>query len=385
MRFRCVAALAAALLLSERAQADSPLVPLGEAIARANTIVIGKVQSHEQTVVHVSVESTLLGPPLQTISFTASSIDPTLPPPLEAGTRLLGFFADAKSVAGEFTVIELTEENTPAARELTKKAIALREQLRLAHVRDDLRSSASIPRKLLRLLLEELTLRVTGDDAHIVREIACDRNGAFARSAQQWATLRAGTLRDAKALPCLEETARNENDPERQLASVIAVGNLRDRASSPLLLSLLPAPVSLAPGDEAKPTNGDAPEPIAKPVADPNEVLTGFTDPDEEIVPSLENAPGTEPIDPPIQTPSRSVVVAAVHALGKIGDVAAIDTLFAIARGADDLELHSTIVNTLGLIGTTRVYGPLSSLASAHPNPLIRDQAKETLARLRGK
>jgi hypothetical protein len=130
------------------------------------------------------------------------------------------------------------------------------------------------------------------------------------------------------------------------------------------------------------------PEDGSSPVADPKERSDAApNDGEPRPVPSSDRDGETEidngaSDDVMRRGAEAGLADAAVLALGKIGDERAIQHLFRLAREGDELGLHSSVVNALGLIGGPRVHGPLTSISQTHPNELVRELARQTLARL---
>jgi hypothetical protein len=164
--------------------------------------------------------------------------------------------------------------------------------------------------------------------------------------------------------------------------------------SVPVLLTLiapLPGQTGGSQGSDELPPIRPAsdPEDEASPAADPAERGDGVAIDDERPgTPSTLPDGETEPDDlPSDDVPSRrsdgGLSDAAVLALGKIGDPAAVGDLSRVAGEGDDLGLHSTVVVALGLIGGEPVFEPLTTISKSHPNELVRELAGQTLARLR--
>jgi hypothetical protein len=291
-------------------------------------------------------------------------------------------------------------------RGVVRRAIERGQELRLQDVQEQevqeaLRSQTALPRMLRGALLEELTLRVTVEEAALVAEIACNLQRAYAPEPQEWAILRAGRLQIEAARPCLEALVQEGTNRSLTLASAEALGDLGNPASVPLLLLLLPdvpaEPTArpIDPDHDEESIVGHDPEDEADPRPDPREaaITDGVVDDDGEPADGdPASAPTTadgetEPDDARSDDKVRRRADAglsnsAVLALGKIGDAAAVADLVRVAREGDDLALHSSVVRALGLIGGLTVREPLTSIVQTHPNPLVRQLAQQTLARL---
>jgi HEAT repeat protein len=143
---------------------------------------------------------------------------------------------------------------------------------------------------------------------------------------------RAGAARVAAARSCLEAALTNA-DPARRLAATEALGDLRDARSGAVLGSVL---------DGLMRESADG---------------------------------GGRPAD-------AGLAAALVLALGKLRDPAAVARLKAIAAGEEDLALHATVVRALSLIGGTQAVEALTTIGNSHPNALVRELARQALARL---
>lgn len=399
--------------------ADRALMPLLELIDVSDSVLIGQVRSIApgqqpgEQIADLNVEQVYLGSALSQLSLRGSTIDPDLPK-FTAGQRILGFLTQSSvagviytPVAGEHGVITLTDGTVAISGEILTIALRLGRQIRLGAVQEVLKSQVSPPRVLLGALLEELTLYVTREEASLVAEIACNSQGTYARDSQLWAILSVGRLKVDAAHPCLETLTRERRDPNLTIFSVEALGNLGDSASVPVLRSILPdLPLDPTARYTAQDKKGDTrvtrlrgpsydPENETAPIPDLGETTAPGSGGDEDgepadgrFVPPSSVVDGeTEPDASPRDDKERrradaGLSDAAIMALGKIGDPAAVPDLFRLASSGDDLALHSSVVRALGLIGGMTVRGPLSVLKQKHPNALVRELAKQTLERL---
>lgn len=396
-RTKWLAGAALALLMSAPLlHADQGLMPLGQLMGQAEAIVIGRVTETVPAgggkyLTTVAVEETLKGTPPEKVQIAGI-------PPLSAGVRILAFLEPRtlQPVAGEQGVQVLGGDGAARiASEIVKTALAKGTALQLRDVAAYLGSRERLP-KLVGALVKELSPRVTASaDGPQLAQFACD--GSVMPSVQLWAIGHAGRLRIAAARPCLESLVGDPTNRGTRIAAAGALGDLKMRESVPVLLTLIaPLPghqTGSTTGDEeapAVPTASD-PEDVSSPVADPAERASGAAIDDERpgtpsTLPDGETGPDGAPSDDVLsRSADGGLSDAAVLALGKIGDPAAVRDLFRVAGEGNDLSLHSTVVVALGLIGGTPVIEPLTSISKSHPNDLVRELAGQTLARLRAK
>jgi hypothetical protein len=406
-----VSALALALLSATTVRADRAAVPLGELVARSNHVVIGVVRETLRgtepgaVIMHVTVEETLSGPALATFSLRHSPRDPDAPAVLEPGTRVLAFlerlpFAGAAVLApvgGEQGVVSLQEDHASSARMLALRAVDRKGALTLGDVQDLLRNRP-LPRPLVGSLLQDLSPRVSRTDAAAVTELVCDPESRVLPAVQDWAMRRVSALGARGARPCLEAFARDRANRNRALAAIEALGDLKDAESAAPLRAELEA----LQGERLTPAVGDsAPPPTTGPSNDPEDEADPQADPEEGAsrrgvlgpraiprpLPNDSPAERDGEVEPDDASDEASVgtdalAVAAALALGKLGDAAAVPELARVAWLGHDFALHSTAVHALGLIGGASVREPLEAIARNHPDPLVRAQARDTLAAL---
>lgn len=74
----------------------------------------------------------------------------------------------------------------------------------------------------------------------------------------------------------------------------------------------------------------------------------------------------------------RDLSLAAVLAVGKVGSGDAVPVLTRLAGQGNDLALHSTVVHALGLIGGAEARESLASIGRTHPSEHVRAQASST-------
>jgi hypothetical protein len=372
-------------------------------MGRAEEIVIGSITSTRQTdggkyLMTVAVEQTLKGAPLQTVRIYASSVDPTYIRPLSAGVRILTFLEPVtlQPVAGEHGVqVLIGDGSVRVATEIVRTALARGSAVQLRDVAPYFSARETPPPVLLGSLLKEMSLHVTASvDGPQLAQFACD--GSVLPAVQLWAIGQSGRLRIAAARSCLESMVKDPKNLSTRIAAANALGNLKMAESVPALLTLLePLPAQQVPdpnGDEDSQPVREASNPEDETSPIPGREPGSGTGIDDE-------RPGTPSTLPdgavePDGLPSDDVMTrrsdgglsdAAVLALGKIGDPAAVRDLFRIASEGDDLSLHSTVVVALGLIGGPSVIDPLTSISRSHPNELVRELAGQTLARLQTK
>ena len=398
-RTKWLAGAALALLMTAPLHADEGLIPLGQLIGHAEAILIGRVTETrpvggDQYLMTVAVEETLKGTPPESVQISASSVDSPYIEPLPAGVRILTFLEPRtlQPVAGEQGIQMLAGDGAVrVASEIVRTAIAKGTGLQLRDIAPYLDSRERLL-MLIGALLEELSAHVTpAADGTQLAQFACD--GSVMPAVQLWAIEQSGRLQIAAARPCLESLVRDPRDRDLRIAAAVALGDLKMAESVPVLLTLIaPLPAhqtGSATGNEELPPVGPAsdPEDVSSPAADPEEHGSGVAVDDER--------PGTPSTLPdgetePDEVPSDDVLSrradgghsdAAVLALGKIGDPAAVPDLSRVAGEGDDLSLHSTVVVALGLIGGEPVLEPLTSISKSHPNELVRELAGQTLAR----
>lgn len=399
-RTKWLASAALALLITAPLHADQGLMPLGQLIGRAEAILIGSVTETRpagggQYLMTVAVEQTLKGTPLERVQIFASSVDPTHIRPLSAGVRILTFLEPRtlQPVAGEHGVQVLAGDGSVrVASEIVRTAIAQGTALQLRDVAPYFGSRETPPPTLIGSLLEEMSAHVTPSvDGTQLAQFACD--GSVLPAVQLWAIGQSGRLQIAAARPCLESLVKDPKNRATRIAATNALGDLKMAESVPVLLTLIePLPahqVSESKGDEAPPVHpASDPEDESSPAADPEERNSGVAIDDERPgTPSSLRDGDVEPDDVPSddilsRRADAGLSDAAVLALGKIGDPAAVRDLSRVAGEGDDLSLHSTVVVALGLIGGEPVIEPLTSISKSHPNELVRELAGQTLARL---
>jgi len=393
-RTKWLAGAALALLITAPLHADHALMPLGQLIGRAEAILIGRVTETRpggggKYLMTVAVEQTLKGTPPESVQIVASPVDAPLP----VGVRILTFLEPRtlQPVGGEQGIQVLASAGAVrVAGEIVSMAIAKGDELQLRDVAPYF-GSRETPRALIGSLLKEMSahVRPSADGAQLA-QFACDGN--VLPAVQLWAIGQSGRLQIAAARPCLESLVRDPKNLTTRIAAAVAIGDLKMAESVPVLLPLI-APLPGHPvsgtrgGDDPPPVPASSdPEDESSPVADPDERGSGIAIDDERP-----GTPSSLPDGEVDDVPSDDVVSrrsdgglsgAAVLALGKIGDPAAVPDLARVAGEGDDLSLHSTVVVALGLIGGEPVQEPLTSISKSHPNELVRELAGQTLARL---
>ncbi len=405
-RTKWLAGAALALLITAPLHADQGLIPLGQLMGRAEAIVIGRVTQTRPTeggggkyLMTVAVEQTLKGTPPESVQIFASSVDPTHIRPLSAGVRILTFLerGTLQPVGGEHGVQVLVGDGSVrVASEIVRTALAKGTALQLRDVAPYFGSRETPPPTLIGSLLEEMSARVTPSvDGTQLAQFACD--GSVLPAVQLWAIGESGRLKIAAARPCLESLVGDPTNRATRIAATNALGDLKMAESVPVLLTLI-APL---PGHQVSQSNGNDEPPPVRPASDPEDESSPAADPEERGSGTAidDERPGTPSSLPdgdaePDDVPSDDILSrradaglsdAAVLALGKIGDPAAVRDLARVAGEGDDLALHSTVVAALGLIGGAPVIEPLTSISTSHPNELVRELASQTLVRLRTK
>ncbi|MBI5503269.1 MAG: HEAT repeat domain-containing protein [Deltaproteobacteria bacterium] len=415
-RRKCATVIAALLIAgglsaSRPARADYAVPALGSWIAQSDTVAFAAVAAITEGVptggftLQLAIDEVLVGTQRTNWSVPGSDAFSDDVPRLPVGTIVLAFVPPTPQAGGysEGRVIPLPESSKAEARTVIQTVVTKGAALRLADVSDRLRSSTAelgAPLVLLGMLLEELTLRVTTDEATGIAGIACTTDASFRKDAQLWAVARAGELRVAGARSCLEMMVGASDVRDFAIAAADALGDLGARESVTALLGLLPA-TQRDPKVKARHAKSDVlvgagssnePEDESNPVPDTGEspgestdsydgsAAGGATSPED---PELAGDPakGARP-DASRRTGDGGLAVTAVLSLGKIGDPLAVPFLARIAKEGDNLALHSSVVSALGMIGDKRAIAALESIAKRHPNPLVRTQAAETLSRL---
>ncbi|HVE72720.1 MAG TPA: HEAT repeat domain-containing protein [Thermoanaerobaculia bacterium] len=394
-RTKWLAGAALALFMTAPLRADEGLIALGQLMGGAEAILIGRVTETVPVeggkyLMTVAVEQTLKGTPPESVQIVAS--------PVSAGVRILAFLEPRtlQPVAGEHGIQVLVNDGAArVASGIVTTALAKGTALQLRDVAAYLGSRERLP-KLVGSLLKELSARVTASaDGPQLAQFACD--GSVMPAVQLWAIGQSGRLQIAAARPCLESLVGDPTNRGTRIAAASALGDLKMRESVPVLLTLIaPLPAhqtSSTTGDEEAPPVRTAsdPEDVSSPVADPEERASGVAIDDERpgtpsTLPDGETEPDAAPSDDVLsRRADGGLSDAAMLALGKIGDPAAVRDLFRVAGEGNDLSLHSTVVVALGMIGGTPVIEPLTSISKSHPNDLVRELAGQTLARLQTK
>jgi hypothetical protein len=325
-------------------RADSALIGVGTLLDHATHILVGVVQrvdagptpgSQRAT---LAVEQNFRGSVPPTFTLPGSTIDPYIHN-FVVGVRFLAFLKAQASggftpIGGFQGLIALPEGTLDAALAMAGEWLVKgKENVRLADMRDDMRQQDHpAPPVLMGAMMEEMSVQLKAVDIPLVVVMACNRTREFPVRVQTWAIQQVGPLKIAAARSCVEQFLTSGTDGAVHLAATEALGALGDRNSVRVLLPLL-----TSPGNNEEP---------------------GI---------------------------SRDVTLSAVLALGKLGDPSVAPELMRLARQGDDFALHSTIVHALGLIGGPRVTGALTAISRTHANPLIREQAQQTLERIRKK
>ena len=325
--------------------ADVGGIGLGTLLARSEMVAIGRVTAVTlaggvpgSSRASIAIEENLKGttPGTVQIDFDANATEAAR---FATGSRVVLFLrrvASPPAIALADRVhgaMEVPAEKLEPARAILLKAIQAGTALRVSAVRTNLlRSSGEPPRTLAGSLLRWLGSSLTSSDAPLVTEMACNAQNQYLPAAQSWAIRQAGARRLGAARPCLE-AAVSAADLSKRLAASEALGNLRDPRSVAVLGSVLDGVMRESADGTGRPADG-------------------------------------------------GLAVSLVLALGKIRDPAAVPRLSSLAAGDEDLALHSTLVRALGLIGGPQAVEALTTIGTSHPNALVRELARQTLARL---
>ncbi len=247
--------------------------------------------------------------------------------------------------------------------------------------------------------------------------MAC-RPDDFRRQAASLGIRLAGLLAIAEARVCLERLATT---PQGTYAvhAVEALGNFADPRSLQALLALIPTMPPRpfeegtdkidedGPGPDFDPEDEGVPKPDpwedgdeVPPTPPPEDAIDNGRDEADDDVGEDDDAndgptpPGDvvenddAPYDPTddlfARTADGGLTEAAVLALGKLGESAAVTRLSALTREGDNLGLHSSVVVSLGLIASPPAKRELRAISEGHPNALVRTLARQTLQRLNG-
>ncbi len=406
------------LVVLTSARADRALVPLGKLISHSDLIIIGAVSEvvqdpkYGEQIATVGVEVVLRGPHLPEVSLRGSLIDPGLPR-FDEGTLILAFLRRTESpdtfdsVEGDHGIMHIADAAAHVTRDIVKQAIDQGEKIQLEDVQYAFRTETpALPRVLVGSLLEELTLRVTRDEAPLVSEMACDAEESYYTVPQLWAISRVGALKLAEARACLEEFVKENMNRDRRLAAIEALGDLGDAESISVLMPLLPeTQPPLAPIGDDEGRDGDKEIGATPEDRDGDTESDSREEPEEEKLQTRnEDVAPLEPAkarrlqeDPPpnddsvveeekpdhdgrLQRLDAGLAEVALLALGKIHAREAVPVLQRIALESGDFALRSTAVHALGLIGTPEAYEALTAI-SKQADELIRNQADRTLKR----
>jgi HEAT repeat protein len=343
-RVGLLALLGAILCLPPEALAfDTRVLRLGSLLDRADVILIGVVTRVDpgpngSQLATIAVQEPLRGSAPGTFTLPGSTTDPSRPAFANGAEFLLFLRATTEGLApvdGLNGVMAVSSGRLAATRALVLEWINRGQAVRLADMRDDaVVQDAPAPPVLIASMLDEMTERLAPADFTLVVQMACNGAGEFLPAAQQWAILRVGPFKLSDARPCLEQILASDESLGSRLAASETLGVLGDKRS----LRVLQEIVAAAEGQD-------------------------------------EDAGG--------RRNDGGLSLSAVLALGKIRDPRIVPDLTRLARKGGDFALHSTVVDALGLIGGRRVIGPLTSISRTHPNPLIRQQAKETLEQIK--
>lgn len=397
--------LCLSFLVSAAVGADQAVLPLGSLLGSPDAIVLGTVvdtrngQLPGDFLLSVEVEETLKGNNLSQFVLQGNDRNSDSFPRLPKGTGILAFLQLNASkgfdpVGGEQGVVVVDDPSADVSREIVLRGLKLGDDVALPDFDDLFKAGTPVPPSLLDSLTQELSRKLTLKDQAFVGELACDPQGAFLPAVQLWAMGQVGPLAANDARPCLEDFLFDEKNGGRAIAAAEALGDLRDPGTVPALVKLLQS----LPADQR--LFGAAKRGDSNPVAgkeDPEEENDPRPDPGEDSDPGeLELLPANPPQSDgdgdrePDGAASNDrprfgggLTEAAVLALGKIGDPAAIPFLVRIARLGDDFALHSTAVNAIAACDGSTKMGPLRALSRSHPNPLVRQQAREAYDRLR--
>lgn len=335
----------AAWLCPERASADVAGADLRSLLGHSEMVAIGSVTAVTSTTgspglskARILVEENLKGtaPGSIEIDFDSNATEAVR---FATGSRVVLFLRRTETPATitlasrVHGAMEVPPAKLDPARAVLRKVIQAGSGLRLSTVRTNLlRTSGEPPRPLVGSLLRSLTSTLSASDASLLTEMACAAPNAYLPAAHLWAMRQAGVHRLPAARSCLE-AAVAATDLSRRLAAAEALGNLRDVRSLAVLGSVLDSVMSASTDGSGRPADG-------------------------------------------------GLAVSLVLAMGKLRDPAAVSRLLTLASGEEDLALHSTVVHALGLIGGTEAVAALTTIGNSHPNALVRELARQALARL---
>jgi hypothetical protein len=319
-------------------------LPLGQMITLSDHIVIGTVANvfpigePGQHLAEIAVNEDLLGngpPPL--ITLEGNSLDPDLPSFVE-GNQVLAFVREFgvdefQPVEKSQGIVVIPAGSLDVTRAIVQKAIDLGPALGLADVNEEIKSLGPEPSaQLIGSLLGELQLNLAAADAPLLLEVGCDPAGLYIDEARLWGIYRLGDLDIAEARTCMEAIVASDIELRARVAAAEALGEIGDPESRKVLESVLKS----KPGK--KNSNLDDSE--------------------------------------------RALRLSIILALGKIGDQKASKMLQDLALTGEDLEIQSTAVHSLGLIGGKKGSQAILKINKKHPNAYIRDLAGRTLETL---
>ncbi len=428
-RSLALAALAACGAASTPALADWESLPLDRMIADADYVAVARVvdvapgAAPGDQVATLALGTAFKGNPPNRFALTGAEADPGLPD-FAAGTTVLAFW-DAGDAGAPGTVIGreqgiagIRPEQIAATRSLVETIVNRGADLRVADLLPFLQAGPPrVPVATMTAAIKQLDAAAKLVDRQAITRLAC-RPDDFQRAAAELGIALVGQLAIAEARPCLERQATTPGGGYA-VSAVEALGNLADPQSLGALLSLVPErapkpfPQGGDPVDETGPGPDDDPEEEGTPRPDPQEDGagdpprpvpedrrdTGVDEPDGNIdrdddadgegqvppvpVEEADDDPGVSD-DVFMRDDDAGLTEAAVLALGKLRQPAAVPRIAAIAREGRVLGLHSTVVTALGEIGSPAAQRELRAIANSHPHPLVRELAKQTLLRLRG-
>jgi hypothetical protein len=352
-------AVAASLLIAGPCRAERELVPLGRLLAESSRVVVGEVvavadEGTAKEVATVDVAAVLAGPgaPGGDLPVAGAPTDPE-GHAFAAGQRLLLFLeSPLPTRPGIFRITEgagvfgLPAGDPSPVGELVLAARDHGGRVPMALLLPYLEQGGPrLSPGLLAATLEQLALVADPADAgqaDALVGLACGSTPAVHPIVQRWAIGHVGRLRLEAARPCL--------------AALVTVPRRRRNTPFPV-------------GDR-----------ILQTAAVDSLVLLGgreSVDALQATVSSLSRFFG--PCEP------NDLLTAAVHALGVLAanaEPVRSRIVGKVALKSPSTAVTSTAVYALGLIGDTSARSLLRRLSLRHDNPLIRNQALETLARL---
>ncbi len=337
------------------ARADFLPVPLTDLIAGADAVVDATVtarlpqSSAEELLVTLSVSEVLAGSAPATVSVLIDLTDPT-DYEFADDEHVIAFLeevvgpASHATVGGHAGVIHLGPTTGTASLGLVTAAVGAGSAFTSSDAAPFLVGSSPAGATLVASTLATLEDSLSASDHPWLLAAACEDGADALPAVNLWAIERLGTENPAGARECLEA----------KVAAVNAAIRAKSFGADPAAIS---AVGSLA--------------------------LVGNEDSAKALFDFLKFGFKTASEDGKCRTPSP-MLLAGLSAFQHYNLPKAAGTIAKAAKKIPDLMVSSTAVNALAAIGDARAQKKLEQIERKHPDPLIRQQATEALARIRG-